>query len=116
AGIVVGRQFGFVLQEALWPSVALALLALLSRTLPIKRLALTLSLFFVGAMLEAWHRPGPTPTIDAGPRETMLLEGCVVEPTVFSEGREQFTLELDPGARARVTLGLRDGDTPQQLN
>ncbi len=46
----------------------------------------------------------------------MLLEGCVVEPTVFSEAREQFTLELDPGARARVTLGLRDGDPPQRLD
>jgi competence protein ComEC len=116
SGIVAGRQFGFVLHEALWPSVALALLALLAKTKLIKYLALTLSLFFVGAMLEAWHLPGPTPTIDAGPRETMLLEGCVVDPTVFSEGREQFTLELDPGARARVTLGLRDGDLPQQLN
>jgi competence protein ComEC len=71
-----------------------------------------LALFFGGILVEAWHCPGAPPEIDAGPRETMILEGCVVEPTVFSEGREQFTLELAEGARARVTLGIRDGDVP----
>jgi competence protein ComEC len=39
-----------------------------------------------------------------------------VEPSVFSESREQFTLELDPGARARVTQNLDDDETPQRLN
>ena len=73
----------------------------------------------------ALHRPPPPPEIDAGFRETVLLDGCVVEPTVFSPGREQFTLELDWRARARVSLPLtddcraRDGlgglGTPQKL-
>jgi competence protein ComEC len=46
----------------------------------------------------------------------MILEGCVVDPTVFSQTREQFTLELDPGARARISQNLDDDTEPQRLN
>ena len=46
----------------------------------------------------------------------MILEGCVVEPTVFSKDREQFTLELDPGSKARVTFNLDDDAVPQRLD
>jgi competence protein ComEC len=67
-------------------------------------------------MTEAWHRPGPPPTVDAGSREIVLLQGCVVEPTVFSTAREQFTLELDPGARARVSMNLDDDTSSQRLD
>src|SRR5262249_5079909 len=38
------------------------------------------------------------------------------DPTVLSQSREQFTLELDPHARARVSLTLRDTDEPQRLD
>jgi len=64
-----------------------------------------------GTLTEAWHRPGPPPEIDAGWKETVLLDGCVVEPTVLSPGREQFTLELEPGVRARVSQAV-DDDAP----
>ena len=37
----------------------------------------------------------------------------MVEPSVLSPGRQQFTVELDPGARARVSLPL-DDDRPLQ--
>ncbi|HML18933.1 MAG TPA: ComEC/Rec2 family competence protein, partial [Bryobacteraceae bacterium] len=63
------------------------------------------------------------PVIDAGLKEIVILDGCVVEPTVFSNDREQFTLELDWKARARVSLSLpnepqalRDDETPQRLD
>ncbi len=79
------------------------------------RAAVSLSFLFVGCLTESLHRPGPPPEIDAGSRETMILEGCVVDPTVFSPNREQFTLELAPKAKARVSLTLRDGDAPQRL-
>ena len=70
---------------------------------------------FVGVLDLCLHHPLPPPEIDAGFRETVLLDGCVVEPTVFSPGREQFTLELDYKARARVSLPLEDGpDVPRQ--
>ncbi len=67
-----------------------------------------LALVFAGTLDLALHRPPPPPEIDAGFRETVLLDGCVVEPTVFSPGREQFTLELAWKARARVSLPLED--------
>src|SRR5579883_742893 len=105
AGIVLGRALEFRVLEAAWPIAAFALLALLSRrSCPLTWTCALLACLFAGVTSEAWHRPGPRPTIDAGPRETMILEGCVVEPTVLSPGRERFTLELAPHARARVSL------------
>src|SRR5262249_17736773 len=80
------------------------------------RISIAFAFFFLGSLTESLHRPGPPPEIDAGPRETVILEGCVVDPAVFSGNREQFTLELAPKARARVTLALRDGAQPQRLN
>jgi hypothetical protein len=74
----------------------------------LRRTCAALTLLFTGVLSETWHRPGPPPEIDAGLRETVLLEGCVVEPSAFSNDREQFTLELDRGARARVSLALDD--------
>src|ERR1700722_627295 len=133
-GILLGKLFGFSVHEAASPVFAfLALWAVArivrrkplpdshgSETAPgngaVARICVLLAVFFVGVLAEAWHRPGPPPEIDAGSRETVILEGCVVEPTVFSAEREQFTLELDPGARARVTLPLSDNDAPERLD
>ena len=100
--------------ESLWPIAAFGLLALANSRL--RPVCVTFAWLCLGIFAEAWHRPGPPPEIDAGSRETMILEGCVVEPTVFSANREQFTLELDRAARARVSLNLRDGDPPQRLD
>jgi competence protein ComEC len=107
SGILLGRALTFSRSSAAWPAVVFVLLALLS-TPRLRRWCLILALIFAGAFADAWHRPGPRPQLDAGSRETVILSGCVVEPTVLSPGREQFTLELDPGARARVTLPLED--------
>jgi competence protein ComEC len=71
---------------------------------------------FLGCLAERLGRPAPDPQIDASPQEILLLEGCVVEPPVFSDGREQFLLELDRDARARVSLYLRDGQPPPALH
>lgn len=119
AGILIGRLLGFSIGESAWPVLAFLALAALARGQGSRWLMGTcvlLAILFVGVFAEAWHRPGPPPQIDAGSREIVLLEGCVVEPTVFSPDREQFTLELDRGARARVSLSLRDGDSPQRLD
>ena len=96
--------------------MAFVLFAILARSKWLRTGCILLATFFTGALTEAWHRPGPPPTIDAGSKEVLILAGCVVEPSVFSSNREQFTLELDPGARARVSLNLDDGETPQRLN
>jgi competence protein ComEC len=108
------------MHESAWPVAAFLLLAFAARGRN-RFLAGTcalLAIFFIGIFAEAWHRPGPPPEIDAGSRETVILEGCVVAPTVFSTTREQFTLELDSTlkARARVSLAIEENATPQRLD
>jgi len=119
AGILLGKLLAFSTWEAAWPIAAFAMLgvmAQLGESNMVGKICVVLALIFVGALAEAWHRPGPPPEIDAGSRETVILQGCVVEPTVFSPDREQFTLELDWRARARVSLALKDDDPPQRLD
>lgn len=82
----------------------------------LRRTNVLLAVAFLGALTQAWHRPGLPPEIDAGSKEILIADGCVVEPTVFSADREQFTLELARGARARVSLYVKDGETPQRLD
>jgi competence protein ComEC len=65
-------------------------------------------LFFAGALLALVHAPGPPPELNAEGREIVILGGCVVEPPAISGERERFTLELEPHARAQVTLYAKD--------
>lgn len=116
AGILAGHFLGFSLRQAGWADLAFVLFAILARSKWLRATCILLATFFTGAFTEAWHRPGPPPTINASAKEVLIVEGCVVEPSVFSSNREQFTLELDPGARARVNLNLDDDETPQRLN
>ena len=113
-GVVLGTAVEFSPREAALPVAAFALLAI-----PAKRtrwVAASLAMLFAGVWSQAWHRPGAPPELEAGSREVVLVEGCVVEPTVFSADRAQFTLELGPGARARVSLPIEDeGDRLQRL-
>jgi len=125
AGILLGHWLGFSTREAAWPIAAFLILACGAGLRPAKSrpkacstslrgVCISLALVFAGTLDLAWHRPLPAPEIDAGFRETVLLDGCVVEPTVFSPGREQFTLELADKARARVSLPLEDDSTQLQ--
>ncbi len=109
SGILLARFVPFRLSDFVWTLPLLSGLACLawkrsSRTLPV---CLSLVFLFCGALLAVLHRPGRPPEIDAGARETVVLEGCVVSPSAFSEGRDQFVLELAPKARVRVTLSVR---------
>jgi competence protein ComEC len=117
SGIVLSRLVSFPLRDFLWSLPLLAVLTLLawrlsSRTLPLCAAVLVL---LCGVLLETSRRTGLSPEIDAGAHETVILDGCVVSPPAFSEGRDQFLIELAPGARARVTLSIRDGETPPDL-
>ncbi len=114
SGILLCRVFTFSAFDAAWPAVVFLLLTVFA-TGKLRRWCIMLALIFVGASTEAWHRPGPRPRIDAGSRETVVLTGCVVEPSVLSPGRQQFTLELDAAARARVSLPLEDDALPPRL-
>jgi len=115
-GILLGRSVRFSRFDAAWPAVVFLILAALlaGRSPWLRRMCLALGLLFTGVLAQTWHRPGPRPEIDAGLRETVLLAGCVVEPSAFSNDREQFTLELDRGARARVSLAVNDDGPPPQ--
>ena len=117
SGIVLARFVPFRLAELLVTLPLLLGLTLLSWKR--SRLALPATLLTIataGILLAVLHQPGRSPEIDAGSRETVLLAGCVVEPPAFYEGRDQFTVELAPKARARVSLAVKDGETPPDLH
>ena len=125
AGILLGHWLPFSTRQAAWPIAAFLVLACGAGLRPAKsrpkacstslrNACILLALVFAGTLDLAWHRPPPAPEIDASFRETVLLDGCVVEPTVFSPGREQFTLELAWNARARVSLPLEDNSESLQ--
>ena len=68
-----------------------------------------------GAAIAAWHRPANPPELDAESNETLLVAGCIVEPPETVEGRERLLVELEPGARMRVSLSARDGEVVPSL-
>ncbi len=118
-GILFSRFVSCEIRELLAAGVAFVLLAIVAHRRALRGLALVCVLLGVaslGALLQTIHTPGPPPTIDASFDETVLLAGCVVSPPALYEGRDQFLLELAPGARARVNLYLREGETPPTLN
>ena len=117
AGIALAHLVQFQLTDFYWTMPLLSGLTCLAfrrsqRTLPV---CICLLLLSFGAFLDVLHRPGKPPEIDAGARETVILDGCVVSPSAFSEGRDQFVIELAPKARARVSLTIRDGETSPDL-
>jgi competence protein ComEC len=117
-GVLAARFVPFSVRELAYALAALSLLTLLGawKRTPRGTLAAGLAaLFFSGALVAVLRRPGPPPEIDAGAQEVVIVSGCVVEPPVFSEDREQFTLELAPHARARVSLYTKPGENVPSL-
>jgi competence protein ComEC len=57
----------------------------------------------------------PAPELTTGDLEPVIISGCVVEPGFVSRDRDQFTLELDPGARVRVNFYLQPGQQPPEV-
>jgi len=115
AGVLLERLVPFTLLEAGVAGGLFTLLALVPGLQSRRRVCAGLACCALGLGAAVWHRPGPPPVIEAGASEAVILEGCVVEPSVFSENREQFTMELAPGARGRVSLNLREGQVPPRL-
>ncbi len=117
AGILASRLLALDLRDVALALFVVAALALLAAWRA-RRLVVPCCLVgsaLLGATLEVTHRPGRPPEIDAGAREVVALDGCVVSPPAFYEGRDQFTVELGPKARAQVSLTIRDGETPPDL-
>src|SRR5258708_7260789 len=109
AGVAIERLAPFTMNEALIAAGIFAVCALIPGSNIRIRIAIGLLATAIGLGAALWRKPGPAPVIDSTAQETVILEGCVVEPSVFAENREQFTVELAPAARARVSLNLREG-------
>src|SRR5580700_10556580 len=119
AGVLLAHWLGFSQTQAVSPMLAfvtLAALAYARNSRLLARLTIALAWTACGMWTVALHNKGPKPEIDAGAKETLILEGCVVDPPGFSQDGAQFTLELAPHARARVTIPLDEGEVPPQLD
>ena len=112
AGILVAHFFYFSLHDLVWPTViAGALLVFCAACARARRLVTTCTLLLLalaGIATQVIHRPGARPTLTIDDGETAILDGCVVDPPVFSPDRAQFTLKLAPHALSRVSVLLKD--------
>lgn len=113
SGILVAHFFYFTLPDLAIPATLAALSLGLAWAFPSgrsMRLPVTCSALLVaGIGTQVIHRQGRTPHLNAEDTETVLLDGCVTNPTVFSPNREQFTLKLAPKASARISVALKPG-------
>jgi competence protein ComEC len=118
-GVILARVASFSVSQLLLTIVAFTALSVTAHWRGSRNLSIACCLFalgFSGIFLAVVHRPLPPPQLDTNDLETVILSGCVVEPGFLNHEREQFTLELQPGARMRVTLYLREGEQPPDLH
>lgn len=116
AGIIVSHASAIPRSQGALALAAFLLLLLVARWRRIRWAVWTcgmLAAVSAGAWLDAYHRPGPVPELDTPDATPVILAGCVVEPSEVLEDHETFTLELEPGARARITLYRREGQKPR---
>jgi competence protein ComEC len=119
AGIICARGISFESHELALPIVAFSLLSLIAFVAHSRGLAMLCCLAaFIGAggLVQWAHIPPPAPELTTGDLEPVILSGCVVEPGFVNHERDQFTLELDPGARVRVNLYLGPSERPPDLH
>lgn len=112
-GILVARYVAFQSSELTAPLAAFAALAFLAIWRKVQVLAgacAALALVCGGALVYVQTAPPLPPQLDVKGREIVVLSGCVVEPPAISGERERFVLELEPGARAQVTLYTKEGE------
>ncbi len=78
---------------------------------PVKITAILCLFLACGVAIQAFHRQTHRPELSVGDGEAALLTGCVVNPPVFSQNREQFTLDIAPHAGARISVNLKGNET-----
>jgi len=118
SGILLSRLVPFETRELAALIAAygvLTLVCLWRRTRVLAGVCCLVAIVAAGALVETAHRMPPRPELDTEGPATLILCGCVVEPSAISPNRDQFTLELEPGARVRVSLYVRDGEQPPIL-
>ncbi len=118
AGIGLHRWVGFEPRETLAGIAALSLVCLVCLrvatpfALGVGRAACLIAFLLSGVSLSISSRREAVPSLDSLPRDLVTIEGCVVEPSTLAENREQFVVERLPGARVRVSVFLKPGETP----
>ncbi len=115
-GISLARFTRFDGAELILAIAAFVLLALASHRRHVALFACVCAFVAAGAYLAEAHRPPSPPELTTNDLETVILTGCIVEPGFLTNERDQFTLELEPGARARVSLYLKEGQEPPDLS
>ena len=116
AGILVAHNSSVSRTQGALAAAAFLLLYLAARWRSIRWASWTCGLLAIasaGMWLDAFHRPGPAPQLDTPDATPVILTGCVVSPSEVVEDHETFTLELEPGARARVSLYRRPEQNPR---
>jgi competence protein ComEC len=112
-GILLSRLVPFETRELvalLAAYLILTLICLWRRTPALAGVCYMVALVVTGAMIAVAHRLPPRPELDTEGPAPLIVSGCVVEPSAISPDRDQFTLEIEPGARMRVSLYLREGE------
>ncbi len=112
AGIVCAKWVPFARAELLWWIFALGGLTVAAvwiRAQKIAGVSCLCAFVLSGCLVALVHRMPSPPELTTGDLEPVILSGCVVEPGFVSRNRDQFTLELDPGARVRVNFYLQPG-------
>jgi len=118
AGILLSRLVSFETRELAALIAAFGILTLFCLWRRLRVLAgvcCLLALVAGGVVVETTHRLPLRPELNTDASEISILTGCVVEPSAISPDRDQFTLELEPGARVRVSLYVREGEQPPVL-
>src|SRR5277367_1254991 len=118
-GVLLDLPAAFRPMELLLSMVLFSTLSVTAYLTNSRRLAIVccLAAFLAsGSFLAVAHRPSAPPELSSGDLETVILSGCVVEPGFLTHERERFTLELEPGARMRVSLYLKEGQEPPELS
>jgi competence protein ComEC len=119
AGIICAWKTPFSIPEVAFLLLALSLVSVISRTINSRKLSIIsclLSFAAAGGLVWVAHLPPPPPELTTEDRESVILSGCIVEPGFVNRQRDQFTLELEPGARARVNLYLALGQKAPDLH
>jgi Domain of unknown function (DUF4131) len=113
-GILLGHFVYFQWQAAALATTLGVIIAgacfFLSQNGVLRLSCVLLTSLMAGLMSQSFHRQGLPPQLDAEDAETVILTGCVADPSVFSSDRERFLLQLAPHALAQVTVKLKEGE------
>jgi len=119
-GILIAHFIYFRLTDLASAGAILACVVTLAFFVPAARrmraAAVCMAMLVGGMATQIVHRQERTPRLNTGDGETVLLDGCVTNPPVFSPDRAQFTVELAPKAAARISVVVKPDESLRPLS